>query len=280
MAFTYNSSVSRSQRAIFRLSGCVIASSILTTGLLITAPASPASVLVDPIIRSGASQVQPVSETNENITENIIDVTETTADFSTLSTALQAANLKSILTGDGPFTLFAPTNAAFTSLPPGALDTLLLPENRDLLVKVLYNHVGYGDFTADQLQAGSFETFDGSVDVEIMPTGITVDGANVIQADVEASNGVVHAVDKVLLPIGFVSQLEARMNSTSSTTAADSSSSEASTITRATTLQQGAIDRSVTTPALVAPPATPATAVAPEPQPAPVATPEPVRGLW
>ena len=220
--------------------------------------------------------------------ENIVELTNSTAGFSTLSSALQAANLGSILTGDGPFTVFAPTDAAFSALPDGALATLLMPENRDLLVKLLYNHVGYGDVTSDQLSDGSFATFDGNIDVAVLPTGITVGGANVVQADVDASNGVIHAVDQVLLPAGFTSQLEARMDSapaTSASSPSSSSDSDSSRLSRITRLQETAIDRSaVPTPAAPAAPAvspTPTASPAPAaPQPEPTAAEEPVRGLW
>ncbi len=255
--------------ALPRISKVAIAAGILGTSLLAVTPAN-ASVLVDPSIRREGSDTSQVS----NSSENIVQLATSTPGFSTLSAALQAANLTGILTGEGPFTVFAPTDAAFSALPDGALETLLLPENRDLLTKVLYNHVGYGNVTSDQLSAGAFETFDGTVDVEVEPTGVTVDGANVVQADVDASNGVIHAVDTVLLPAGFTDQLQARMNSTSTTSTTSSSSTEQ--ITRATTLQESAIDRSqeVAPVAPVAP-----AAVTPQPEPEPAAQ-EPVRGLW
>ena len=142
---------------------------------------------------------------------------------------------------------------------------------------MLYNHVGYGNATSDQLSSGAFETFDGTVAVAVLPTGVTVDGANVVQADVEATNGVIHAVDTVLLPVGFTDQLQARMSGGSTTSTSSSSSSSTSQITRSSTLQQGAVDRSVT-PAPVAPAAQPVAQPAPQPEPAAVQ--EPVRGLW
>lgn len=259
--------------AFTSISKVAIAAGILGSSLLAFTPAH-ASVLVDPTIRRGGDT--EVSDTSE---ENIVELATTTPGFSTLSAALQAANLTGILAGEGPFTVFAPTDAAFSALPDGALETLLLPENRDLLTKVLYNHVGYGDVTSAQLSSGAFETFDGTVDVDVMPTGVTVDGASVVQADVDATNGVIHAVDTVLLPAGFTDQLQARINSSSMSSSSSSSSSER--ITRATDLQEGAIDRSATVAPAPAAPTAPA-AVAPqqpEPQPAPAAQ-EPVRGLW
>jgi uncharacterized surface protein with fasciclin (FAS1) repeats len=289
MAFIHPLRAFFSEQAVSPKGSFAIAASLLGAGLLsasmvVTAPAN-ASVLVEPRIRRGTDTAQPsvTPPARAQASKNVVEIADTTAGFTTLSAALKAANLGSILSGDGPFTVFAPTDAAFEALPDGALEALLLPANRDLLVKVLYNHVGYGDFTSDRLASGSFETFDGSVNVAIVPTGVTVDGARVVQADVDANNGVVHAVDKVLLPNGFVSQLEARINSA----ATPSTSSP-------TPLQQGAINRPAA-PVAPAAPATTATPAAPRPAaPATTATPaaprpaapaapaaqQPVRGLW
>lgn len=243
-----------------------IAATFIGASLCAIAPAR-ASVLVEPRIMQG-EQSAPAEEASAGI----VDIATSTDEFSTLTAAVQAANLVSILSGEGPFTVFAPTNAAFAELPAGALDALLLPENRDLLVKLLYNHVGYGDFTSDELSDGEFETFDGTVAVDIEPTGVMVDSANVVQADVVATNGVIHAVDQVLLPVGFTEQLQARITESSSTaSSSSSSSSSSSTVTETTTLQQTTIERP--TEPVAAPVAQPA------PQPEPAAQ-EPVRGLW
>jgi len=260
MAFTPLSHLSS---AMFK---SAIAVAFIGASVVAATPAR-ASVLVDPRVMTDTPSAPSVSAS-----ENIVEIASSTGEFSTLFSAVQAANLGSILSGEGPFTVFAPTDAAFAALPSGALDTLLLPQNRDLLVKVLYNHVGYGSFTSNQLSTGDFETFDGTVAVGVEPTGVTVSGANVVQADVAATNGVIHAVDQVLLPVGFTQQLEARMLDGASTASTSSSSSESSVRT-STTLQESAIDRS-TTPA--AAPVAPAPAA---PQPAPAAQ-EPVRGLW
>lgn len=248
------------------------AAAFIGASLCALAPAH-ASILVDPRIRQSNE-----SAPSTNASENIVGIAGSTDEFSTLFAAVEAANLGSILSGEGPFTVFAPTDAAFAALPAGALDALLMPENRDLLVKVLYNHVGYGSFTSDSLNSGEFQTFDGTVSVDVEPTGVTVDGASVIQADVAATNGVVHAVDQVLLPLGFTEQLQARLSGNSSTASSSSSSSSSSSLStsssssvRRSTLQQTVIER----------PTTPVAAPVqrPAPQPAP-AVQEPVRGLW
>ncbi|MGC1309299.1 MAG: fasciclin domain-containing protein [Phormidesmis sp.] len=268
-----------------RLLNAALAAGLLSVGLAI-ADSANASVLVKPSILSDTDSSEPTETTDTS--QSIVDIAATTAEFSTLAAAVQAANLNGILASDGPFTVFAPTDAAFSALPPGTLDSLLLPENRDLLVKLLYNHVAYGDTTADQLTSGEFETFDGTVAVAVLPSGVTVDGANVVQADVDATNGVIHAVDQVLLPTGFTDQLQARTTDTPTSSATTSTPAQ---VTRTTDLQQGAIDRT-TTAVPVAPPrqpeaAAPARESAIEPiEPAaaaPASDPEvqePVRGLW
>lgn len=253
-----------------------VVAGFLSAGLLSALPVR-ASVLVDPMIRRQNTQTvesEVISETStEGSTQNLVEVASTTDGFSTLVTALQAANVGSVLTGEGPFTVFAPTDAAFAALPSGTLDALLQPTNRDLLVKLLYNHVAYGDVTSDQLSNGQLDTFDGDVAIGITPNGVMVDNANVIQADVDASNGVIHAVDQVLVPAGFTEQLQARINApaTATTTTTTTTGTQ---VTRADSLQESAIDRSTS----VAPiePETPETTTA-----APAAAPEePVRGLW
>ena len=265
----------------------VIAATFIGASVLAIAPAQ-ASVLVDPLVRQDTPEASSATDTGESL----VDIAANTGDFSTLAAAVQAANLIPVLSAEGPFTMFAPTDAAFAGLPAGTLDTLLLAENQDLLVKLIYNHVGYGNFTSDELNAGSFNTFDGTVAVNVAPNGVTVDGANVVQADVTASNGVVHAVDQVLLPAGFTEQLAARMGDNTSvastTEAVDESGSAAAS--RISELQATIIDRS----APPAPAVTSAPPVAPQPAAAepleaeeqaseaesePAAQ-EPIRGLW
>lgn len=250
-----------------------VAAGLVAASLLVGAPAR-ASVLVNPRVRREDSP-QPVAAPVSTATQNIVDLAGSTPGFSTLTTAIQAANITSILSDGGPFTVFAPTDEAFRALPEGAVNTLLLPENSDLLVKLLYNHVAYGDITSNQLVSGALDTFDGTVSVGVTPLGVTVDGANVVQADADATNGVIHAVDKVLLPTGFASELQARMMNSPATVASPATTPTTGTtsITRTTTLQDTAIDRVVEpTPA--------AQQGQPVASPAPAVQEEPVRGLW
>lgn len=136
-----------------------------------------------------------------------LDVVESAADdnrFETLVVALGKAGLVDTLKGEGPFTVFAPTDTAFDQLPAGTLNNLLKPENRDQLVAVLTYHVVPGrvmaaDLAGRQLQA---ETVNG-VRLSIDGRGaVTVNDANVLETDIDASNGVIHVIDKVLLPGG------------------------------------------------------------------------------
>ena len=135
----------------------------------------------------------------------IVEIAVGNPSFSTLVTAVKAAGLAETLSGKGPFTLFAPTNAAFAALPKGTLETLLKPENRDLLRKVLTYHVVPGDLMARDLQSGKVATVEGnSVAVQVKKNGVKVNNANVIKADVDATNGVIHVIDRVLLPPGLM----------------------------------------------------------------------------
>ncbi len=133
---------------------------------------------------------------------DIVDTAVSAGSFNTLVAAVQAADLVDTLKSPGPFTVFAPTDEAFAKLPPGTVESLLLPENKDQLVAVLTYHVIPGEvFSADiagkQLEVA---TVQGST-VEIDATnGVMIDNARVIGADVDASNGVIHVIDEVILP--------------------------------------------------------------------------------
>ena len=134
---------------------------------------------------------------------DIVDIAASNDQFSTLVTAVSTAGLVDTLKGSGPFTLFAPTNAAFEALPPGTVESLLQPENRDQLVAILTYHVVPGTVTSDQLvgQRLDAETVQGgTVDINATGTGVRVNNASVTQADIMGSNGVIHRIDRVLLP--------------------------------------------------------------------------------
>jgi uncharacterized surface protein with fasciclin (FAS1) repeats len=133
---------------------------------------------------------------------DIVDTAVQAGQFKTLAAALQAAGLVETLKGPGPFTVFAPTDAAFAALPAGTVDTLLKPENRQKLVAILTYHVVPGRVTAAQVAGmDTASTVQGSA-LAIRTSGgaVSVNDARVVNADVAASNGVIHVIDKVLLP--------------------------------------------------------------------------------
>ncbi|MEL6453113.1 MAG: fasciclin domain-containing protein [Cyanobacteria bacterium J06623_5] len=145
---------------------------------------------------------EPVAEGEEINTEDftIAELTDSSDSFNTLAAALAAADLTEILGGEGPYTVFAPTDEAFEALPEGAVDQLLLPENKDVLVQVLTYHVVPGAIMSADLEPGAVATVEGSeLTVDIAET-VTVNNANVVLADVEASNGVIHIIDRVIIP--------------------------------------------------------------------------------
>ena len=132
---------------------------------------------------------------------DIIDIASTTKGFSTLAAAVTAAGLVDTLKGTGPFTVFAPTDAAFAALPAGILDALLLPENRDALIKILKYHVVAGAVMSGDITDGQVATLEGQkVTLSTDNGNYYVEAGTVVQADVVGSNGVIHAIDVVLLP--------------------------------------------------------------------------------
>ncbi len=136
--------------------------------------------------------------------KDIVDTAVSAGSFTTLAAALEAAGLVDTLKGDGPFTVFAPTDAAFAALPEGTVETLLKPENKDQLIAVLTYHVVAGKVeAADVVKLDSATTVNGeAVTIAASDAGVTVDNANVIQTDIAASNGVIHVIDAVILPKG------------------------------------------------------------------------------
>lgn len=133
--------------------------------------------------------------------KNLVEVAQEAGDFTTLLAAAEAAGLVETLTGEGPFTLFAPTDAAFGDLPEGTVDSLLLSENQDQLTRLLSLHVVPRRVMSAELSDGTTLTSLEGSDLTIgTEGGVTVDGVAVSTPDVEASNGVIHIVDAVILP--------------------------------------------------------------------------------
>lgn len=157
--------------------------------------ASPSPMAESPMANSGATGT------------TLDQVVAGNSSFSTLNTAIQAAGLGATLSGAEPYTIFAPTNEAFAALPPGTLDKLLLPENKADLQKVLSYHVVPGTVTSADITPGEVNTVEGSP-VTLATDGgkVTVGAATVVEADITASNGVIHAIDQVLLPPSLQTQ--------------------------------------------------------------------------
>ena len=133
---------------------------------------------------------------------DIVDTAVSAGQFNTLVAAVEAADLVSTLKGDGPFTVFAPTDEAFAALPEGTVENLLKPENKEQLIAVLTYHVVAGKIMSSDI-AGTktmVESVQGSeLDVNAI-NGVIVDGATVVTADIETDNGVIHVIDRVVLP--------------------------------------------------------------------------------
>ncbi len=151
-----------------------------------------------------AAQVVSQAPEAPEATGTIVEVASSSPNFKTLVTAIQAADLSETLSGTGPFTVFAPTDKAFAALPQGTLEKLLLPANKEALQKVLTYHVIPSAVESTAIKPGSVKTVEGgNVSLKVTSGKVTVNKANVIQADVKASNGVIHVIDKVLLPPGL-----------------------------------------------------------------------------
>lgn len=132
---------------------------------------------------------------------DIVDTAVAAGDFSTLLAAAEAAGLVDTLKGAGPFTVFAPTDAAFAALPEGTVQSLLMPENKDQLVSILTYHVVPGAVMSSDLTEGmTAATVQGATVTFTLGGGAMVNDANITTADIAASNGVIHVIDKVIMP--------------------------------------------------------------------------------
>ena len=143
-----------------------------------------------------ASETMP----EETTVGTIVDVAIGAGNFTTLVAAVTAADLVETLSGTGPFTVFAPTDEAFAALPAGVLDALLLPDNKATLAKILTYHVVSGMVMAADVTDSDVATVEGQTIKLATMGGVTVNGAKVVAPDVMASNGVIHAIDAVILP--------------------------------------------------------------------------------
>ncbi len=148
------------------------------------------------VMTLAASTVVRAADTND-----VVDTAVAAGSFKTLAKALAAADLVSTLKGPGPFTVFAPTDEAFAKLPAGTLESLLKPENKARLQRILTYHVVAGKvMAADVVKMQSAKAVSGDTITIATRGGVTVDGAHVAKTDIVASNGVIHVIDAVILP--------------------------------------------------------------------------------
>ncbi len=154
------------------------------------------------ILVSASAATAQMADYDQEQTNDIVAVAAEAGTFNTLLAAAKAADLVGALQGEGPLTVFAPTDDAFAKLPEGTVETLLKPENKEKLQAVLLYHVVAGKVTSDKVvDLTSAESLQGdTIDITVKMGKVYVDDAQVIAADVEASNGVIHVIDAVILP--------------------------------------------------------------------------------
>ncbi|MBT8484232.1 MAG: fasciclin domain-containing protein [Phycisphaerales bacterium] len=153
--------------------------------------------------KSTCGSAQPATVTLGTLgAADIVDTAVSAGSFETLVTAVKAAGLVDALKGDGPFTVFAPTDDAFAKLPKGTLHTLLRPENRALLTSILTFHVVPGQLSArDVTRLSGASSLNGQrIDFATSDAGVMIDGAKVLKADIECRNGIIHVIDSVIMP--------------------------------------------------------------------------------
>jgi uncharacterized surface protein with fasciclin (FAS1) repeats len=168
-----------------------------------TTTESPATIAESPAVSptTGAASPAPGATTSPTASSTVAEILSTDSSYSTLRQAVQAAGLDATLAEPGPVTVFAPNNEAFAALPAGTLDRLLLPENQAQLRKVLSYHVIPGQVTSADIQPGDVNTVEGqALSIASSGTTVTVNDATVSQPDITATNGVIHGINKVLLP--------------------------------------------------------------------------------
>ena len=172
---------------------------ILTLSALLSIPL--AAIAGSSCCGTSNSDEMSYEKASYSMKADIVDTAVAAGSFNTLVAAVKAAGLVDTLKGEGPFTVFAPTDEAFAALPAGTVESLLLPENKDTLIAILTYHVVPAKVKAKDVASGEAPTVNGqTATIEVSDSGVTIEGANVIKTDVWASNGVIHVIDKVILP--------------------------------------------------------------------------------
>ncbi|WP_066382957.1 MULTISPECIES: fasciclin domain-containing protein [unclassified Anabaena] len=156
-----------------------------------------------PQVKPSTPETQvPTTETPDTQGKTLLALAESNSSFTMLTKAIKAAGLTEVLQGKDNLTVFAPTDAAFAELPQDAVQDLLKPENKEILVKLLTYHVVPGTVLSTDLKSGEVKSVEGgAINVKVDPKmGVNVNDAKVVQADIKASNGVIHVINKVIIP--------------------------------------------------------------------------------
>ncbi|WP_079678354.1 fasciclin domain-containing protein [Planktothrix sp. PCC 11201] len=170
-----------------------------------------------------------------NESESIVQIAAANPSFSTFTKAVEAAGLTETLSAPGAYTVFAPTDEAFAALPAGTLEELMKPENKEKLAKILQYHVLPNKIASAEIKPGETATVEGDpVDLEVAEGKVKVNGAEVIQPDINANNGVIHVIKVVILPPNVASPTTTSPEATSPTTASPEATSPTTTSPEAT----------------------------------------------
>lgn len=183
-----------------KISKITVAALSALTALSLAACGSSSTTAASTSVAPSTSAASAPASSAPAAAGTIVDVAASNPDFSTLVAAVKAAGLVDTLNGAGPFTVFAPTNEAFAALPAGLVDKLLLPQNKDVLAKILEYHVVASKVMAADVKDGKVPTVEGSTITITTMDGVKVNDAKVVKADIVTSNGVIHVIDKVLVP--------------------------------------------------------------------------------
>jgi len=185
----------------FSTLGLALGAAAIATGTVVTPAQADNTQSQTDAIATHTSDDSNLYAGHHSEAKTIVDIAASKDEFSTLVAAIQAAGLVETLSGEGPFTVFAPTNEAFAALPEGTVESLLLPENLEALQTILTYHVVAGAVESTDLSSGPVTTV-ATIPVEVMVEDgtVMVGDATVTMADVTASNGVIHVIDTVLLP--------------------------------------------------------------------------------
>jgi uncharacterized surface protein with fasciclin (FAS1) repeats len=174
----------------------------MKTNRILSVAALLAAVTLTPTLFAGeCTASKTASASSCSAGKDIVAVAAGADNFKTLVAAVKAAGLVETLQGTGPFTVFAPNDAAFAKLPAGTVEDLLKPENKDKLIAILKYHVIPGKVLAADVKTMEVKTFEGqNVKLMVSAEGVTVDNAKVVKTDVMAENGVIHVIDTVIIP--------------------------------------------------------------------------------